>query len=188
MLKDDRGWIDYVLSSTGILFAGSILLLAICGVFRLTIPSDEQILLQGAAAEIANQIEGVDLKPFPCKQGFGLGEGYDVTISSEYITVSRPGSDKKYIRTLVARVYPARNIFWNNTSEMREYLKKEFGHSGSKEDRLDACNATNLSRVFYAIALNTSLNLGHSKRVLLEKEFIYFEDSERRGYVFIDQE
>ncbi len=192
MLRDDSAWVDYVISSIGILFAGSILLLAICGVFKLTIPANEQILLQDIASEIACRIEEVDLKQFPYRHSFWLNDGsYRCAISCEYITVSSSNQDASYVRPLHTCVYPASNLFWNNTSDMRLFLKKEFGGEGDREHGLDSANASNLSRLFYSIALNSSLHpvtLNRDRQLLLEKEYIYFDNGKRRGYVFVSQQ
>ncbi len=185
MLNDENGWVDYMLYSTGILFAGSILLIAICGVFKLTIPSNEQILLQSAAIEVVNQIEGVDLKYFPYNHSLKLKPGYNVAISCEYITVSNLNAN--YARPLMVRVY-TKNSFWNNTAEMRSFLKQQFGYSGTEEDRIEASQAVNLSKVFHAIALNASIDIKWQDEVWLEKVFIYFDNGERKGYVFIYKE
>lgn len=189
LLNDENAWVDYMLYSTGILFAGSILLLAICGVFKLTVPSNEQILLQSIASEVVDQIEEVDLKPFPYNHSLKLKPSYSVAISGEYITVSNSNyPNANYVRPLMVRVYPAKNFFWNNTTEMRIFLKGKFRHDGNEEDRFEASEAVNLSKVFYAIALNTSININWQDKVWLEKRFIYFDNNERKGYVFIQQE
>lgn len=189
MLNDEKAWVDYMLYSTGILFAGSILLILICGVLKLTIPSNEEILLQSIALDVVHQIEEVDLKPFPFNYSLKLKPSYRVVISYEYLTVTNFNyPNASYARILTASVYPAKNSFWNNTAEMRNYLKREFGHTGREEDRIEANEAVNLSRIFYAIALNTSIDIKWQDKVWIEKRFIYFDNDERRGYVFIYQE
>ncbi|MEM2924072.1 MAG: hypothetical protein QXJ68_00065 [Methanocellales archaeon] len=183
-MNDEKAWVDYMLYSTGILFAGSILLIAICGVYKLTIPSNEQILLQSIALEVVEQIMEVDLKPFPYNHSLKLKAGYDISISCEYITVSN--SNSNYVRPLLIHVYPAKNSFWNNTTEMRSFLKKEFGHSGSEDDKLETGDEVNLSRIFHLISLNT-FDFKWQDKIWLEKSFIYFDNGERKGYVFIQR-
>jgi len=93
MLDDERGAIAWLLSQLGLLLAAGVLIGAIAG---LTFYSDweKRAEAKNIASGFATAIESVALKEFPEKTTYRFPRKeyrYTVTLSTSYVTVSRPG-------------------------------------------------------------------------------------------------
>jgi len=212
LIEDKRGIVAWLMSQISLLLAAGILIASIAS---LTFYSDwqKEAEAKAIASGIATAIETMDLKSennatllyFPFKNYH-----YNVTISTEYVTVNIAGG--RFRDTITAResllikpfIRPAAwNLAWNNSEELYEYLYQEYGgeeYAGNStypfpieyEDRVMQYLHHELALTATQLARHPLLIEDINKPLVLEKALIYFEDREGNletmGIVIIHQE
>ncbi len=212
LLDDTRGIVAWLISQIGLLLAAGVLIASIAS---LTFYSDwqKEAEAKAIASEIATQIETMDLKSdnnltlcmLPLKNYH-----YNVTISTEYVTVMREGGT--FTDVITAReallikpfIRPAAwNLAWNTSEELYDFLCLNYGggqYAGNDthpflfrdKERVKQYLYEELSRTAPVLARQPLLMENVNEPLFLEKTFIYFEkdngDLEMMGIVIIHQE
>jgi len=212
LLDDTRGIVAWLISQIGLLLAAGVLIASIAS---LTFYSDwqKEAEAKAIASEIATQIETMDLKSgnnltlcmLPLKNYH-----YNVTISTEYVTVRREGGT--FTDVITAReallikpfIRPAAwNLAWNTSEELYDFLCLNYGggqYAGNDthpflfrdKERVKQYLYEELSRTAPVLARQPLLMENVNEPLFLEKTFIYFEkdngDLEMMGIVIIHQE
>lgn len=216
LLDDTRGIVAWLISQIGLLLAAGVLIASIAS---LTFYSDwqKEAEAKAIASEIATQIEIMDLKSdnnltlcmLPLKNYH-----YNVTISTEYVTVMREGGGT-FTSTIRAReallikpfIRPAaRNLTWNTSEELYDFLWRTYGgrqYAGNDTHPFPLNNETLVKQVkqYFSDELAwTALQLARqplriedtNEPIFLEKALIYFKhgngDLDTMGIVIIHQE
>lgn len=215
LLEDTRGIVAWLISQIGLLLAAGVLIASIAS---LTFYSDwqKEAEAKAIASEIATRIETMDLRSennitllsLPFKNYH-----YNVTISTEYVTVKRAGGT--FTDVIAAResllikpfIRPAAwNLAWNTSEELYDFLRREYGggqYAGNDTYPFPLSNETTVNRVkqyFSDELARTAPELARqplliediNEPLFLEKALIYFEkengDLEMMGIVIIHQE
>jgi len=213
LLDDTRGIIAWLISQIGLLLAAGVLIASIAS---LTFYSDwqKEAEAKAIASEIATAIETMDLKSesnitpyvFPFKIYH-----YNVTISTEYVTVMREGGGT-FTSTIRAReallikpfIRPAAwNLAWNTTEELYDFLCLNYGggqYAGNEthpflfrdKERVKQYLCEELSRTAPVLARQPLRIEDTNEPIFLEKALIYFKhgngDLDTMGIVIIHQE
>jgi len=209
LLNDKRAVISWLLSQIGLMLAAGILLGAIAS---LTFYSDwqKEAEAKNIASDFAAAVESMDLKEFSEQIKYMFPQksyNYRVEISTDYITVIREdgtttdkivGREKLIIKPYIRP--SEKNWEWNNSQELHDFLKKEYGHSGyaddifpkDQKDIVTEYMKNELSHTATELASDPLSITNIDEPVCIEKTFIYYEgtdgDSEREGFVIIHQE
>ncbi|HDN51243.1 MAG TPA: hypothetical protein ENG06_05665 [Thermoplasmatales archaeon] len=215
LLDDIRGIVAWLISQIGLLLAAGVLIASIAS---LTFYSDwqKEAEAKAIASEIATAIETMDLKSesnitpyvFPFKNYH-----YNVTISTEYVTVMREGGT--FTDVITAReallikpfIRPAAwDLAWNTSEELYDFLWRTYGgrqYAGNDTHPFPLNNENLVKQVkqyFSDELARTALQLARqplriedtNEPIFLEKALIYFKhgngDLDTMGIVIIHQE
>ena len=196
--KDDNGIMGLTLSQIGLMIATGILISA---VFSLVFQNEwqKEAELQNIATSFSTMIEGMDTRFFENTTDFYFpdkGYYYNVSISTEYITVSTKGNLGNDIsvkeRFLVKPWLESNGSIWVNGTTLHDYLKDNFGNSGNMSDPIQ--NVDDVREFLYAEWENVTkslalepLYISTDKTTYIEKRCIYYEDGEKQDIVFTYQ-
>ena len=192
--KDDNGIMGLTLSQIGLMIATGILIAA---VFSLVFQNEwqKEAELQNIATSFSTMIEGMDTRFFENTADFHFpdkGYYYNVSISTEYITVSTKGnlgSDISIKECFLVKPWPkSKGSIWMNGTTLHDYLKDNFGNSGNISDPIQNVDDvreylyTEWENVTKSLALEP-LYISTDKTTYIEKICIYYEDGEKQDIV-----
>lgn len=197
-IRDNNGVMGLTLSQIGLMIAMGILIAA---VFSLVFQNDwrKEAELQNIATSFSTMVEGMDSRFFENTTGFlfpDMEYHYNVSISTEYITVSTEGNvgnDLSIKERFLVKLWPNSNeSTWGTGAALHDYLKDNFGNSGNISDPIQ--NVDNVKNylnnewenVSGSLALKP-LYVSIDEIIYIEKACIYYEDGGKQGIVFIYQ-
>lgn len=197
-IRDNNGVMGLTLSQIGLMIAMGILMAA---VFSLVFQNDwrKEAELQNIATSFSTMVEGMDSRFFENTTGFlfpDMEYHYNVSISTEYITVSTEGNvgnDLSVKERFLVKTWPNSNeSTWGTGAALHYYLKDNFGNSGNMSDPIQ--NVDNVKNylnnewenVSGSLALKP-LYVSIDEIIYIEKACIYYEGGGKQGIVFIYQ-
>lgn len=197
-IRDNNGVMGLTLSQIGLMIAMGILIAA---VFSLVFQNDwrKEAELRNIATGFSTMVEGMDSRFFENTTGFLFPDTkyhYNVSISTEYITVStggNVGNDLSVKERFLVKPWPNSNeSTWRTGAALHDYLKDNFGNSGNMSDPIQ--NVDNVKNylndewenVSGSLALKP-LYVSIDEIIYIEKACIYYEDGGKQGIVFIYQ-
>ncbi|HEC77042.1 MAG TPA: hypothetical protein ENI33_07290 [Thermoplasmatales archaeon] len=192
LLGDKRGDISWLLNQIGLLLATGILL----GAITSSLFFDEwqrKAEIENITIHFTTAIESASLKEFPEKIVYKFPDksyGYEVKISTEYITVKIPDEE-----IIVKKRFPFR--VWANPpvadgygiNGICNYLSNIYGEGNNGSSPESKISKENIEKEFNSTAVHLSLNplsIETKKSVYIEKIFLYTEEG-REEYVIIYQ-
>lgn len=186
------------LSQIGLMIAMGILIAA---VFSLVFQNDwrKEAELQNIATSFSTMVEGMNSRFFENTTGFlfpNMEYCYNVSVSTEYITVSTEGNvgnDISVKERFLVKPWPNPNeSTWETGAALHDYLKDNFENSGNTSDPIqNVGNVKNYlnnewENVSGSLALKP-LYVSIDEIIYIEKACIYYEDGGKQGIVFIYQ-
>jgi len=197
-IRDNNGVMGLTLSQIGLMIAMGILIAA---VFSLVFQNDwrKEAELQNIATGFSTMVEGMDSRFFENTTVFLFPDTkyhYNVSISTEYITVSTEGNVGNNLSVkerFLVKPWPNSNeSTWGAGAALHDYLKDNFGNSGNISDPIqNVGNVKNYlnnewGNVSGSLALKP-LYVSIDEIIYIEKACIYYEDGGKQGIVFIYQ-
>lgn len=197
-IRDNNGVMGLTLSQIGLMIAMGILIAA---VFSLVFQNDwrKEAELQNIATSFSTMVEGMDSRFFENTTGFlfpDMEYCYNVSISTEYITVSTEGNvgnDLSVKERFLVKPWPSSNeSTWGTGAALHDHLKDNFGNSGNTSDPIQ--NVDNVKNylnnewenVSGALALKP-LYVSIDKIIYIEKVCICYMDNSKQNIVIICQ-
>jgi len=197
-IRDNNCVMGLTLSQIGLMIAMGILIAA---VFSLVFQNDwrKEAELQNIATSFSTMVEGMNSRFFENTTGFlfpNMEYCYNVSVSTEYITVSTEGNvgnDISVKERFLVKPWPNPNeSTWETGAALHDYLKDNFENSGNTSDPIqNVGNVKNYlnnewENVSGSLALKP-LYVSIDEIIYIEKACIYYEDGGKQGIVFIYQ-
>jgi hypothetical protein len=180
--------------------AAAMLMLVVLTLYSSTGPANSLIALQNVASEVCGDIGTVALASFPYSLNITCPEeGITVRVTSDYV-LADDAAGQEFARPLPVRVFPGSCgskdvIFWNDTGELREYLNRTCGSTGTKVrpfNRTEGNQAATLIENAGLTMASNPLCINAARPLTIEKLFLYTRNDsshemESDAYVFVYQ-
>ncbi len=191
-LRDERAWVDFILSRTALILASVVVIAAVYH-FAVSIQEvNSQKELDLLSTELVSYIDKAGSSPDELNITYDFNKEYlpyfqgqqlEAMISSEYVVVNANINGRPIIsaKTPAFRVYPYSYMALCND------LRSEYGSNGSMVEPISA-NHTDI--IGYLTSRTREVNFNTSNPVYIQKTFIYFTDNinvEKIGYVLVYQ-
>ena len=191
-LRDERAWVDFVLSRTALILASVVVIAAVYH-FAVSIQEvNRQKELDLLSTELVSYIDKAGSSPYEVNFTYNFnkeqlshfqGQPLEAMISGEYVVISTNVDGRPIIsaKTPAFRVYP-----YSHTTLYND-LRSEYGSSGTMSEPVRA-NHTDI--IEYLTSTTTDVSFNASNPINIHKTFIYFASNtnvEKIGYVLFYQ-
>ena len=191
-LRDERAWVDFVLSRTALILASVVVIAAVYH-FAVSIQEvNRQKELDLLSTELVSYIDKAGSSPYEVNFTYNFnkeqlshfqGQPLEAMISGEYVVISTNVDGRPIIsaKTPAFRVYP-----YSHTTLYND-LRSEYGSSGTMSEPVRA-NHTDI--IEYLNSRTTDVSFNASNPTNIHKTFIYFVSNtnvEKIGYVLFYQ-
>jgi hypothetical protein len=190
--RDERAWVDFVLSKTALILASVVVIAA---VYHFAVSMDEvnsQKELDMFSTELLSYIDKVGSSPDETNITYTFngkhlsrfqGQPLEVLVSGEYVIINA----KIDGRPIISAKTPAFRVYPYSPSILCNDLRSNYGSNGSITEPV---RADHVDIIGYLTSRTREVSLNASKQVYIQKTFIYFTDNinvEKIGYVLVYQ-
>jgi hypothetical protein len=199
-MMDEGGSLEGLLAGAGVAVAAAVLMLVILALFRSTGPANSAITLQNLAARVCGDMGTAAIAVIPYNHSETYpANGMTVQVTSDYVIAS-DSAGHDFARPLPVRAFPGSYrdqdvVFWNDTAEMREYLNRTVGNTGTRErpfNETQGRQAAELMEKACRALAHDPIRISDARPLTVEKLFLYTRNDssttlESDSYVFVCQ-
>jgi hypothetical protein len=199
-MRGESGSLEGLLAGAGVTVAAAVLMVVVLTIFHSTGPANSAIMLQNVASDVCGDIGTAAISSLPYAHiDIYTSEGITVRITSDYV-LAGDASGHEFARPLPVRVFPGSYgsqdmIFWNDTGELREYLNRTVGSTGTEEQPFNSTGGSQAVALMEKARRDLAINplyINTARPLTVEKLFLYTgNDSshakESEPYVFVYQ-